>query len=312
MKNLFEIYKAWIMLGALALVWGSSFILMKKGLVVFSPEEVAALRIASAGIFMAPMAFKRLKGLQKKDWIWLVVSGLTGSLVPAFLFTTAQTELSSAITGVLNATTPLFVLIVGVIVFKQSVIWRQSFGLILGFLGSFLLTLSGNGGLGDVNLYALLVILATLCYGSNLNLIKFRLAGLKPVTITSLSLGVFTLPLLIYLLGFSDLLFHLQNTAGAYTALSYILLLGVVGTALALILFNKLVQLSSPIFTSSVTYLIPIVAMGWGFLDGEDLRLIHLFGMATILSGVYVTNRKKAVPKTAASSIDVQKPALDS
>lgn len=312
MKLLIDTYKAWIMLGVLALIWGSSFILMKKGLVVFSSVEVAALRIASAGLFMAPMAFSRLKGLSRKDWSWLIASGLTGSLIPAFLFTTAQTQLSSAITGVLNATTPLFVLIVGVIVFKQQVVWRQTFGLILGFLGSFLLTLSGNGGLGDVNLYALLVILATLCYGSNLNLIKFRLSGLKPVTITSLSLGVFTLPLLIYLLGFSDLLFHIQNTPGATIALSYILLLGIVGTAFALILFNKLVQLSSPIFTSSVTYLIPLVAMGWGFLDGEDLRLIHLFGMATILFGVYVTNRKKGKNPIPTAAVDAQKPALDS
>jgi drug/metabolite transporter (DMT)-like permease len=312
MKLLIDTYKAWIMLGVLALIWGSSFILMKKGLVVFSSVEVAALRIASAGLFMAPMAFSRLKGLSRKDWSWLIASGLTGSLIPAFLFTTAQTQLSSAITGVLNATTPLFVLIVGVIVFKQQVVWRQTFGLILGFLGSFLLTLSGNGGLGDVNLYALLVILATLCYGSNLNLIKFRLCGLKPVTITSLSLGVFTLPLLIYLLGFSDLLFHIQNTPGATIALSYILLLGIVGTAFALILFNKLVQLSSPIFTSSVTYLIPLVAMGWGFLDGEDLRLIHLFGMATILFGVYVTNRKKGKNPIPTAAVDAQKPALDS
>ena len=300
------------MLGVLAIIWGSSFILIKKGLVVFSSEEVAALRIASAGLFMAPMAFNRLRGLQKKDWLWLVVSGFTGSLIPAFLFTTAQTQLSSAITGVLNTTTPLFVLIVGVIVFKQAVVWRQTFGLVLGFLGSFVLILSGSGGLGDVNLYALLVILATLCYGSNLNLIKFRLSGLKPVTITSLSLGVFTLPLLVYLLGFSDLIFHLKNTAGASIALSYILLLGVLGTALALIRFNKLVQLSSPIFTSSVTYLIPLVAMGWGFLDGEDLRLIHLLGMAIILSGVYITNRKKTKSQTIATPIEVQKTALDS
>lgn len=312
MKSLYETYKAWIMLGILALVWGSSFILMKKGLVVFSSVEVAALRIASAGIFMAPMAFSRLKGLKKQEWLWLILSGLSGSLIPAFLFTTAQTQLSSAITGVLNATTPLFVLIVGVIVFKQSVVWRQTFGLLLGFLGSFLLTLSGNGGLGDVNLYALLVILATLCYGSNLNLIKFKLSGLKPVTITSLSLGVFTLPLLVYLFGFSDLLFHLNNTPGAGKALSYILLLGIVGTALALILFNKLVQLSSPIFTSSVTYLIPLVAMGWGFLDGEDLRLIHLVGMTTILFGVYVTNRKKAVVTLPTQPLEAQKTALDS
>lgn len=284
------------MLVMLALVWGSSFILMKKGLVVFSSVEVAALRISSAGLFLFPLILNRLKGLSIKDWYWLVLSGLTGSVIPAFLFTTAQTQLSSGITGVLNATTPLFVLIVGAILFGQKIIWRQSFGILLGFIGSVILTVSGNGGFGDMNLYAMLVILATLCYGSNLNLIKYKLSGLKPITITGLSLGLFTAPLTIYLLGYSNLLYHLGNTEGAYLALGYILILGIIGTALALILFNKLVQISTPIFTSSVTYLIPIVAMGWGVLDGEDLRFVHLIGMLTILFGVYVTNRKKPHP----------------
>jgi drug/metabolite transporter (DMT)-like permease len=266
---------------------------MKKGLVVFSPVEVAALRISSAGLFLLPLTIRRIKGLSKSDWTWLILSGLSGSVIPAFLFTTAQTQLSSGITGVLNATTPLFVLIVGALFFSQHIIWRQSIGILLGFAGSVLLTMSGNGGLGDINLYALLVILATFCYGSNLNLIKFKLSGIKPITITGLSLGIFTTPLLIYLLGYSNLIVHLQETEGAYLALSYILILGIIGTALALILFNNLVQISTPIFTSSVTYLIPIVAMGWGVLDGEDLRPIHLLGMMTILVGVYVTNRKK-------------------
>lgn len=293
MKAFIQQQKAWLMLCLLALVWGSSFILIKRGLEVYSPFEVGALRIASAGLFMLPLVIKRLRELNARHWRWLVVSGATGSLLPAFLFTMAQTELSSGITGVLNATTPLFVLLVGLFFFRQPVIWKQSIGLLIGFTGSVLLTLSGGGGLGDINLYALLVILATLCYGTNLNIIKFKLSGLRPVTITGLSLGIFTPPLLIWLLGMSSLTTHLSSTPGAWKALGYVLILGVVGTALALIVFNRLVQISSPIFTSSVTYLIPIVAMTWGVLDGEDLRPIHVLGMLTILTGVYVTNRKK-------------------
>jgi drug/metabolite transporter (DMT)-like permease len=293
------------MLCLLALVWGSSFILMKKGLVVFSPAEVAAMRICSAGLFMIPLVVPKMKGLTKKQWIWLGISGATGSFLPAFLFTNAQTQLSSGLTGVLNAITPLFVLTIGVIFFRQKALSQQIIGLILGFTGSAVLTLSGNGALGEVNWYALLVIAATFCYGTNLNLIKFKLEGIRPVTITGLSLGIFTLPLLVYLLAYSNLVDHLQYTDGAWLAFSYIMILGVVGTALALILFNKLVQLSSPIFTSSVTYLIPLVALAWGVVDGEDLRPIHLVAMLIILVGVYITNRRKKMTQANLPKVEL-------
>lgn len=305
MKSTIGKYRNVLMLCLLALVWGSSFILMKKGLVIFSPAEVAAMRICSAGLFMIPLVVPKMRGLSLAQWLWLAVSGATGSFLPAFLFTNAQTQLSSGLTGVLNAITPLFVLIIGVLFFRQKALSQQIVGLLLGFTGSVLLTISGNGALGDVNWYALLVIAATFCYGANLNLIKFKLEGIRPITITGLSLGIFTFPLLAYLLGYSKLLHHLKHTDGAWLAFSYILILGIIGTALALILFNRLVQLSSPIFASSVTYLIPLVALAWGVLDGEDLRPIHLLAMLIILMGVYITNKKKKMTTTQLSAVEL-------
>lgn len=289
---------AWSLLILLALIWGSSFILIKRGLAVFNAGEVGALRILAACLFLIPISIPKVGKLSFKHLKLLFIIGLVGSFIPAFLFAIGQTQLPSGVTGVLNALTPIFVLIMGVLFFKQEITRRKTFGLITAFVGTIVLLAAGStGGLRGINFFALFIVLATICYGINLNVIKYYLADLKPLVITSVSL-LFMGPLAgIYLLTFTDFSVTLATEEGALEAFGYISLLGVMGTAIALILFNKLVQITNPLFTSTVTYLIPIVALIWGFWDGEDLGLGQVIGMLAIFVGVYITNRKKSISK---------------
>jgi drug/metabolite transporter (DMT)-like permease len=288
--------KAWGFLIVLALIWGSSFILIKRGLEVFSPGEVGAFRIVSAGLFLLPLSLPRLKQLNKKQVKNLIIVGLVGSFIPAFLFAKAQTQLSSALTGVFNAMTPLFVVIIGALFFNSKITRRNALGLFIAFFGVvILLTVKegvGFGSLFDINAYAFFVLLACACYGLNLNIIKFRFVELKPVAITAISLTLVLPVALIYLFSYTQFSFKLLHVEGAGLAAGYIILLGVVGTALALILFNVMVKVATPVFASSVTYLIPIVAIMWGLLDGEQLLLGHYIGIAAVIFGVWVGNRR--------------------
>ena len=282
---------SWLLLVLLGLVWGSSFILIKRGLTAFSPAEVGALRIASASVFLVPVALPALRKLSRRHLKLLAFIGLFGSLGPAFLFAFAQTQLSSSVTGILNAVTPLNVLLLGSAFFGRTITRPEIMGLGAGLLGTIILTLAGSThGLGGINYYALLIIAASVCYGFNTNIIKNYLSDLKPTVITSVSLLLAGPPAVIYLFGASDFT-HQVSSGTVWWPLAAITLLGVVGTALALIVFNKLVQIRTAVFASSVTYLVPVVAIVWGVLDGESLSYLHFLGMGAILGGVYLANR---------------------
>ena len=288
--------KAWGFLIILALIWGSSFILIKRGLEVFSPGEVGAFRIVAAGMVLLPLSLPRLKVLNSRQVKNLIIVGLMGSFIPAFLFAKAQTQLSSSLTGVFNAMTPLFVVIIGALFFHSKITKRNAVGLGIAFVGVVLLLLvkegKAFGDFSDINAYAFFVILACICYGFNLNIIKYRFVELKPVAITAISL-LMVLPMaLIYLFAFTQFSFKLLHVEGAYQAAGYVALLGIMGTALALILFNIMVKVATPVFASSVTYLIPIVAIMWGLLDGEVLLAGHYIGIVAVIVGVWVGNRK--------------------
>jgi len=277
----------------LALIWGSSFILIKKGLQVYDPGEVAGIRILAASFFLLPWAITNIKKVNKGNLKYLFFIGMAGSFIPAFLFAKAQTKIDSSLAGVLNALTPFFVLMIGAIYFGQLIYRRQSIGLTIGFIGTAVLVMAGSGGLVEnINLYGLFVVLATIFYGINVNIIKFKLVGMRALTITSISLLIVLPFAAIYLFGFTDFMYKLINAEGALFSLGLLVLLGVMGTAIALVLFNKLVQITTTIFTSSVTYLIPLVAVLWGFLDGEILLFAHYSGMVIIFVGVFITNRK--------------------
>lgn len=280
-----------LLLIALTLMWGSSFILIKRGLETFGPAEVGALRITAAGIALMPLALPRIKRLHRRHWKLLTIVGIIGSLIPAFLFAAAQTSLDSSIAGILNALTPFFVMIVGALFFRQSFGWRLGLGLVVGFVGSAMLMFRGGSeGFSGINFHAFYIILAAICYGFNLNLIKFRIADISAVTITSISLLMVFPVGVIYLFTGTDFMSIMQNEPKALESLGYVVLLGVMSTGFALTLYNKLVQITNPIFTSSVTYLIPIVAVGWGLVDGEKLNYIHYIGMVLIISGIYLVN----------------------
>lgn len=285
---------AWGLLLILSLIWGSSFILIKRGLEVYSAGEVGALRILTACIFLLPVSLPKLAKLSVHHMKLLFFIGLLGSFIPAFLFAIGQTRLDSGITGALNGLTPIFVLIMGVAFYKQKATRDKLIGLIMAFIGTAVLLLAGGGGdFSQLNYYALFIVLATMCYGANLNVIKFHLADLNPVVITSVSI-LFVGPLAaIYLFTSTDFSVTLTSVDGAWRALGFISLLGVMGTAIALIIFNKLVQLTTPIFTSTVTYFIPIVAIIWGLVDGEILITGQILGIVAIFAGVFITNRKK-------------------
>lgn len=218
---------------------------------------------------------------------------MMGIFIPAFLFATAQTKMGSAITGILNSLTPMFTLIIGVLLFNQKFVTRSLLGIVIGLGGTALLIASRvDGELGGINLFALFVILACVCYGINVNFIKQKVSDLKSLTITSISLLLIGPLALIYLLGFTDFTNKLSATPASWEALGYLVLLGLMSTAIATLLFNRLIKISTPIFASSITYLIPLVAVMWGLLDGEHLTGGHFAGMAAIIGGVYLTNKK--------------------
>ncbi|MEQ9426136.1 MAG: DMT family transporter [Cyclobacteriaceae bacterium] len=285
--------KAWGLLVLLAIIWGSSFILIKKGLIALDSGEVGALRIVAAWLFLLPIAIKNISKISRKDLSVLITVGFAGTFIPAFLFAIAQTKLDSALTGVFNALTPVWVLVLGIIFFSHIIHTRQVVGVFLGFLGSALLILIGsNGSFENINYYALYVIAATVLYGCNLNIIKKYLGHLKGSVITAVSV-LFVGPLAaIYLFSFTGFVDKMGVEPAFWEAFFYIILLGTMSTGIALIIFNNLVQITTPIFTSSVTYLIPIVAIGWGILDGEVLLISHYGAMTIILAGVYLVNKK--------------------
>jgi drug/metabolite transporter (DMT)-like permease len=291
-----QLLKSWSLLIVLAVIWGSSFILIKKSLLVFSPGEVGAFRILTAGLVMLPLSMPGIKNLTREQLTYLLIVGLVGSFIPAFLFAKAQTQLPSSLTGVLNALTPLMVVLIGAWLFRSRISRQNSWGLMIAFIGVGILVLfradQGWDIFAGINAYAFFVILATLCYGFNVNIIKYKFVSITPVAITAISL-LMVLPMAaIYLLAFTEFSFKLVHVEGGWRAGAYVLLLGVVGTAFALIIFNTMVKLVSPVFAASVTYLIPLVAIFWGVLDGETLLFWHYVGILAVILGVWIGNKK--------------------
>ncbi|MDZ4716579.1 MAG: DMT family transporter [Cytophagales bacterium] len=281
-----------LILIALSLIWGTSFILMKKGLVALAPGEVAALRVTVAGLILLPVAMTRINKIKPLHVSKLFISGLVGVFIPAFLFTTAQVHIDSSVAGILNTLSPLGTMLMGAAFFNQVFRRQAVVGILVGMVGTILLMVSRSGDVAGVNWYGALIIIACVLYGFNLNFIKFNIADIGSITITSISI-VLIAPLgAVYLFGFTEFVHKLDTVPGAWKAASYVALLALMSTALAVALFNKLVKLTTPLFASTVTYIIPIVSVAWGVLDGERLSILHFIGMAGILGGVYLANRK--------------------
>jgi drug/metabolite transporter (DMT)-like permease len=282
-----------ILLLALSLIWGTSFILIKQGLKVFSPDQLGALRVAAACIFLLPMAIQHLKELKSSDYPKLFGSGMLAVFIPAFLFAIAQTHLESSVAGILNTLSPIWTMLIGAMFFSQRFRGWAVLGIVISFVGCIILAMArAGGGLGAFNVYALLIVLACACYGTNLNFLKFKMNYLQPMTIISVSLLLIAPLAYIYLFGFTDFTYRLANVDGAWKAFGFVIILALMSTAVANLLFYKLLKISSPLFASSVTYVMPIVSVGWGLIDGETLVLGHFIGMGLILGGVFLANRK--------------------
>lgn len=284
--------KAWALLILLALIWGSSFILIKRGVENLNNIQVGSLRIFAAFLVMGPIALFRLNRVKRRHLPYLAFSGFFGSLGPSLLFSYAGTGITSAVSGSLNALTPLFTLLMGILFFRQSANFRKWMGILIGFIGALILA-SGKGNIiQDLNSYAFFAIAATTFYGINLHLIKNYLSDLDAITIGTTALAIAGLPSAFILWGDGSFWSLVQNAEPkVWSSIGYIVLLGLMGSAFATILFNYLVRISSAVFASSVTYLMPIVAIAWGSFDGEPLYLSHLLGLCAIVMGILLTNR---------------------
>lgn len=281
----------WVYLLILSLIWGSSFILIKKGLVGLNAIQVGSFRIIFAAIFLLIIGFQSLKKIPLHKWKFIALTSLFGTFIPAYFFAIAETEVDSSIVAILNALTPLNTLVLGVLFFGIQSQKRQFLGVFIGLIGCLLLVFNGAANHPNQNYYfTILVVIATLCYAINVNLIKKHLSDLSSLSITTGNFAVLFLPALI-ILSTTDITqkTHLETTQNS---ILFVMILGIVGTGIANILFFKLIQMSSPVFATSVTYLIPIVAFFWGLLDNEMLTQIQFLGALIVLAGVYLSAKK--------------------
>jgi len=283
----------WIILLFLAFIWGSSFILMKRGLEVYSYTEVAALRMSISFLCLIPFAVKHFKSIEKKYWKYLAIVGIFGNGIPAFLFTKAQTGLSSSLTGMLNSLVPLFTLLLGVIIFKTKFKANRFIGALIGLIGAIGLITSNGIDINDSKLsYTFYVVAATMCYAISVNIINTYLKEISALKITAVSFIFIGPPILIYLFSTNFVPVTVTNEA-ATIALFYIAILSIFGTVVSVILFNILIKKTSGVFATSVTYLIPIIAIFWGILDGESVNYIQIISIIIILIGIYFINKFK-------------------
>lgn len=281
----------WVYLTVLALVWGSSFILIKKGLVGLTPLQLGSLRILFAALFLVLIGFKSISKIPSFKWKYIALTSLFGTFIPAYLFAIAQTEIDSSVSSILNSLTPLNTLILGAVFFGLHFKRTQIIGIVIGLAGSALLILNGAMHHPEQNYwYAILVLIASICYALNVNLIKKYLHDLSPLSITTGNFMVLSLPALAVL--FASGFFDVVQQDQVQQSVLYIIVLGVVGTGIANILFFKLIQMSSPVFATSVTYLIPVVAFCWGLLDQEMLTTVQFLGAFIVLIGVYLSAKK--------------------
>ena len=288
---------SYLLIPLLACIWGSSFILMKRGMftsdgvAVFSAAQVASIRIFAASSVFLPLLPKLLKNLSSpKDLLYFTVVGWGGNLIPAFLFTYAEQTLDSGIAGIMNSFTPIFTLVIGTLIFRTQISTQQLIGTLIGFTGiSWLIFLSGPVQSGFQLAPALSILFATLLYGLSLNTIKHKLSKYNPIQIATGGFSLAFLPALCCFFYFDTPHVFSTNTH-AWSSLQFILILGLIGTAFAVILFNRIIALTTALAASTVTYFIPIIAVAIGVYNGERFVWQQLLAMLVIITGVLLVN----------------------
>jgi len=274
----------------LSIIWGSSFILMKEGMKLLTPYQVASIRMLSAGLVLLPFGILHLKKIPKKSFPLLLFSGLLGTFFPAYLFCIAETQVDSAIAGILNALTPLFTLLTGALFFASPIPWKKWMGVIIGLFGLTLLILSGKNNVEWRNIqFAGLIVLATLLYGINLNIVSRYLNHIPSLAVVSITMALLIVPSLIILIGTNFFASSINQSFLNATGASVVL--GVMGTAVATLLFYRLIQQAGAVFASMVTYGIPFVAVAWGLTAGENINLIQVVCLFVILIGVWLAKK---------------------
>ena len=287
--------KKWFYLAILSLIWGSSFILIKKGLVGLSPYQVASLRIIFAATVILLYSYNSLKKIPKASWKWILITAYTGTFFPVYFISYGQSEIESGLASIITTITPINTLVVGIIFFGLIFTKKQLLGLLIGLGGAILLIYEASGADFSINIYySFFIYMTTVGYAASVNLIKKYLTNISPEAVTA---GIFisiSPPALIvlFLSDFSSLNFH---DSQVINSIIFVFILGIFSSAIAQTLFNKFVKIASPLFASAVTYTMPVVAIFWAILDGETLTLMQFFATAIILVGVYMVNKKKKV-----------------
>jgi len=280
----------WAIFCILSIVWGSSFILMKEGLTVLSAYQVASLRMLFSGLVLLPFAFSAFKKIPKEKMGIVFLSGFLGNFIPAYLFCIAETNIDSSLAGILNSLTPLFTIVVGLSFFKTTINKQKMIGVIIGFIGLCLLFAAGKNISFNNLSFASLVLVATFFYGLNVNVVGKFLKNIRSIDIVSVAFAFLIIPsaVILYLTGYFSMPF---NNLGFQQASIAGIVLGVVGTSIASILFYMLIKRSTIIFASMVTYGIPVIAVAWGLYYGESISILQIGSLLIILAGVYIVNK---------------------
>lgn len=286
-------FKHWLLLIALAIVWGFSFLFIKRGLLAYSPLEVSSIRMGVAFFAFLPFAIQKLKYINTSN-IWkFIVVGYFSSGIPSVLFPLAQQHISSSVAGILNSLTPLFTLLIGVFFYKNTVGIHKIIGVFIGFIGAILLIYFNSKSSFTGNIFfAFLIILATICYGINVNFLQNKMANFDSLTISSWSYMTTGIPAILYLL-FGDFSNKIVHHPQGWNSFLYLAILSIFGTCISSYAFNRLLQATSGLWASTVTYLMPLFSTFIGFYDGEVIGWYHIVGMLLILSGVYLTSKRK-------------------
>lgn len=286
--------KKWGLLIVLSIIWGSSFILIKKGLDQLSPIHLGSLRIIFTSLVIFVFSYKSLITIKKEKWKWIIITAYVGTFFPVYLVGFGQTELDSGLASILTTLTPISTLVVGIFFFNLFFTKKQIVGLSIGLIGTFMLLYEGSLNSETNIFFAIFIVITTIGYGASVNLIKTHLTDIPPAAVTA---GIFLsiLPPAVLILIFSDFSSLNFSNNQVISSILYILVLAIFSSAIAQTLFNVFVKIASPLFASSVTYTMPVVAILWAVLDGEELTLIQYFASVIILFGVYLVNQREKI-----------------
>ena len=290
-------FRKWGTLVILSLIWGSSYILIKKGLTGLTPIQLGSLRVIVTTLLIAPIGYQKIKHIPKQKMKWVALSAFVGSFFPAYLFAFAETEISSSVTAVMVSLTPLFTLLISVIIFGEELLKKQVLGVFIGFTGIIVLVNNELISSSFNILYVMFIVLAAICYAINANVLKYKLSNIPALGIVFMSFLFMFIPAFIILCFSSFPFSDFASDPLIIESIIYIVILALFGTAIAKVLYIKLLAISTPVFSVSTTYLMPVVAIFWGLLDGEEFKLTQFTGTAIILLGVYLVTKKKAPKK---------------